>query len=429
MTKLLIIFIILSLLTVGVILDSRFSISRKLLLIIFNIVQIFIYEYLDTLPILLLKDMFWFSVLLNCAFIWHVLILSWLLEVLLKYDYKKGVFFISRLSLFTSLSFIRLILCEFLLIIEMINHYSDKMTRFYTQNKSKISDVLWFDLIFYFVDVIILGFLRINDYFIKGFLFYSLLLLGKNETIDYKSTAFIKFVVIFVIVLILAFYLNLPRIYLIWIFYILYEFIMIFVESIKYLRLCIDNSIIFFGNKPFSFIRYFLGFIKQELIVKLRKNIFGDKWKLIYNSEIYLDYYCFIEDIDWFGCYDLACGSVIKFNVYDILEIFYFKENLRIYIYGKLIFRMWDGVIVSDDVFEQFIKDYNLKITLVEFKNFVYPKLKSLEDGVIGCEEFLKDGLVEFKLFSPEQDNNSLYEFLFGLRYGNYYFYIDATHA
>jgi hypothetical protein len=59
----------------------------------------------------------------------------------------------------------------------------------------------------------------------------------------------------------------------------------------------------------------------------------------------------------------------------------------------------------------------------------VYPKLKSLEDGVIGCEEFLKDGLVEFKLFSPEQDNNSLYEFLFGLRYGNYYFYIDATHA
>jgi hypothetical protein len=58
MTKLLIIFIILSLLTVGVILDSRFSISRKLLLIIFNIVQIFIYEYLDTLPILLLKDMF-----------------------------------------------------------------------------------------------------------------------------------------------------------------------------------------------------------------------------------------------------------------------------------------------------------------------------------------------------------------------------------
>jgi hypothetical protein len=62
--------IILILVLLGIIKDERFSLFRKSVLILLILIQIIIYKYLGFVPILILKDLFWYSVVLNISFIW-----------------------------------------------------------------------------------------------------------------------------------------------------------------------------------------------------------------------------------------------------------------------------------------------------------------------------------------------------------------------
>lgn len=87
---------------------------------------------------------------------------------------KKGMFFISRLSLVISLSFIRLILCELLLIIEMNCHYSDKMTCFNTQIKFFVVDTS-------FNSLMLIAEIPCNMCFDKSIFFGSIFVLVFND--------------------------------------------------------------------------------------------------------------------------------------------------------------------------------------------------------------------------------------------------------
>ena len=56
-------------LTVGIFVDKRFNLKRKLFLLLLLVIQLLVYYYLELIPILLIKDLFWYSLLLNMCYI------------------------------------------------------------------------------------------------------------------------------------------------------------------------------------------------------------------------------------------------------------------------------------------------------------------------------------------------------------------------
>jgi hypothetical protein len=56
--------------------------------------------------ILIIQDMFWYSLLMLGSFIWHVLILNWLYKVCEKVGWDYGCYIVSRWSLLTSLTIV-----------------------------------------------------------------------------------------------------------------------------------------------------------------------------------------------------------------------------------------------------------------------------------------------------------------------------------
>lgn len=94
-------------------------------------------------------------------------------------------------SLCTSLSLIRLLLCECLLIVNLSYYYTAGVISHFNKGKKKVQDFLGVDLIFHILRFFILGLLNINNYFMKSFGYYSLFILGKNSNINYKSKEFV----------------------------------------------------------------------------------------------------------------------------------------------------------------------------------------------------------------------------------------------
>ena len=86
-----------------VITDDRFSINRKIFFIFLTLSFWLISFFIDKAPILLIKDLFWYSLVLNGSFIFHVLILNRLFEYSWKNHYEYAGFVISRISYFCSL--------------------------------------------------------------------------------------------------------------------------------------------------------------------------------------------------------------------------------------------------------------------------------------------------------------------------------------
>jgi len=56
--------------------DNRFNLKRKIIFIIINIIFIIFSLIINKSPILIIKDLFWYSLILNISLIFHVLILD-----------------------------------------------------------------------------------------------------------------------------------------------------------------------------------------------------------------------------------------------------------------------------------------------------------------------------------------------------------------
>lgn len=96
--------IIMFVLTSGIFIDKRFNYKSRLIMIFILLLQFLVYFYLDLIPIILVKDLFWYALVLNISFIWYVLILHWLFEISLYYKWDYLCYLFSRLSLITSLT-------------------------------------------------------------------------------------------------------------------------------------------------------------------------------------------------------------------------------------------------------------------------------------------------------------------------------------
>ncbi len=146
------------LLLLGLIFDSRININRKLLIIFLMFILWIISVYINKIPYLIIKDLFWYSVILNISFIFHVLILSWIYRICWLNRWEYSCYIISRISFTLSLSFIIYILRRFSL-------------KFYFKDK------LIFKIGYYFLMVLLL----ILRYFVNTFHKYVVFIMGLNK--------------------------------------------------------------------------------------------------------------------------------------------------------------------------------------------------------------------------------------------------------
>ena len=392
------------LLLIGIIWDDRFSISRKLIFIFLCIIQFLLYMYLEIIPLLLIKDLFWFSVCLNICFIWHVLILNWLMTLLGGYnDISKIIYYIiSRISLVSSLTFVQLILCEVWLFFGLIGSYDFGCKNYWKidlkwHNKILSYDSIFLSLIKSFIFILI----KTTNYFINIFNNYSLLLLGKNDKLNWKSYKFLFHILIFLLLFMISILTNIPRLYFVWGIYIFLDLIIKIKSSFMYLYdlyKC-DKLNEWYNN------RYF-----YVIFSALCSNLYGDissyqvKFNLIYNKELYLDYYCYIIDLNW--------SESWRFNIYDICDIFIYREDIREWIYAKYFIT---NILPDDmkfyyknDVLD-FINEYDLDLDIDLFYKKIYPNYyEGLNDS-----SKLEMLIERYSTWSQENFKMTLKEFIF----------------
>ena len=201
------IFIMFSL-TIGIFIDKRFNWKSHILILLIFIIQVIVYLYLELIPILLIKDLFWYSVVLNICFIWHVLVLHWCFEISLKYKWDYGCYLFSRISIITSLTGIYWIFNWISFLVNWIGEYFHWI--FFleraSKNLNKIELLIWkFIDIKYFINLIISIFKSILLYFMTIFNNYSLLILGKTSNPFWEQP--LKFYLSFIIFFLISIYL------------------------------------------------------------------------------------------------------------------------------------------------------------------------------------------------------------------------------
>lgn len=391
------------LLLIGIIWDDRFLISRKLIFIFLCIIQFLLYMYLEIIPLLLIKDLFWFSVCLNICFIWHVLILNWLMILLGSYNdtFKIIYYIISRISLVSSLTFIQLILCEVWLFFGLIGSYDFGCKNYWKIDLKWHNKILSYDsMLLLLLKLSVLIPLKITNYFINIFNNYTLILLGKNININWKSWTFFFSILIFILLFIISILTNIPRLYIIWVLYIVLDIIKKFKDSFLSLYALFSNNLLGDYQNRYVyviFLEFYNSFIRDVSCYEV-------KFNLIYNKELYLDYYCYIIDLNWVYSW--------KFNIYDICDIFIYREDIREWIYAKYFIT---NILPDDmkfyyknDVLD-FINEYDLDLDLDLFYKKIYPNYYEGLDDLSKLEMLIE----RYSTWSQENFKMTLKEFIF----------------
>jgi len=107
--------------------NERFLFSRKFLFFFIILFSLLFSYYMNKIPYLIIKDLFWYSLILNCSFIFHVLILDRLFYWCWQYHYEYLGFIISRISFtfsFSCLLSLLRILIEKLIIYQIFIKYN-----------------------------------------------------------------------------------------------------------------------------------------------------------------------------------------------------------------------------------------------------------------------------------------------------------------
>ena len=232
-------------LIVLVITDDRFSTKRKYLFFFLTLMFWIISFYINKAPMLIIKDLFWYSLVLNGSFIFHVLILSRLFNYCWKNHYEYAGFLVSRISFLCSLSGLIYIIkiiqdqSNFLFVYKswepedtnyLISYYDIKITnkklliinlmqKFFNKY-NKIENIHWkfvryFQYFLWFI-------LSILIYFSLLFHNYSLILMGKNKTSYTKEELIIK-ISFFLLLFLISIIIGISRLYIIWILVIITE--------------------------------------------------------------------------------------------------------------------------------------------------------------------------------------------------------------
>ena len=367
----------------GLYYDSRIKLNRKFLIILIFIILWLISIYIDKVPYLIIKDLFWYSLVLNGSFIIHVLILSWIYRICWLNKWEYICFVISRISFIFSLSFIVYLL-----------HICNYILFSYIDNK-KINLYIFLNIIYYIINVINL----ILRYFIIIFHNYVIFLMGLNEKkeiefIDniinkYKIFEFIVFTLSISIII------GYPRLYIIWIFYFLKKGFDIYI--IKY------NSLL---NKEFNFFKKLNSLWIEELLnvpsKTLYKNIeikqidiIAEIYKKPYYNFFMFDLFkfLFIEG-KYIGCHDIEKLEKSKFPLKTPFKFYSWIEIMKEYYNNRdIVYEYFDVCIPSNKYYWRSVKErYDDLMRMCEDINLDKSKYNLISDEL---PEYLTYDLVK----------------------------------
>lgn len=231
-----------------IITDNRFLFNRKIIFIFILIVLFILSFYINKAPYEIIKELFWYSLLLNSSFIFHTLICDRLFHYCWKNHYEYLGFIISRISFTLSLwginywvsklrGFLLFFFDDFYTSYEYeqnlhLNNIWIKYAYFYVTYMRTNKLIL---LIFKVFCKLIINFNTLVQLICINFSLifhnYSLLILGLKKK-EWNTRIIYKFLIQFSILFSISIIIGLPRLYIIWILQIIIECYNIF--NLKY---------------------------------------------------------------------------------------------------------------------------------------------------------------------------------------------------
>lgn len=331
------ILIFLFIIWIGICFDKRFSLNRKVLMPILFI--LFILILLILRGNFLINELFWYSIILNTSFIFHVCICDWLYRLFEYYKLEYLSFIITRISFILSLSFI-MYLCERIIIKILIYSKKEKSKR------KKIFDLI-FKLVLYLITLIELILL----FFINLFSNYTHLVLGSKI---FKSNIIIVIKVLsflLITAIISIFILGIPRLYFIW-FLLIFSYIYKLLKKYKI-------------NKKF--------WVNMQTDIEEKIEILENDYK---NENTGLFNYGFIEYINL--THKLLNDKI--YNFYSpftylprkILILTYIKSYCKSYKINESNYYIYDIYVISS-------LEKSKKLFLINNDEFIYWELKILK--------------------------------------------------
>lgn len=353
-----VIFNILSILIllITIIINEKFTKVRKIIFILICVCQYIIYIYLDLIIILLIKDLFWYSVILNMAFIWHHLILISLYNIYEKRKNDYMCYIISRIDLLTSLSLISIIIRWIFLVIWRYYTYCKDCYNVISEEDITSSK---YCIIFCWINIIDIIFAVINNilnYFIRIFSLYSLYIMGLKKIKWSLNKELINNILFIILFIILSLLLGVPRIYLIWIYLVVISIYKKIKTALKYSY--IDKKVIFMIKFWYNFLSYIsLGFFDD-----FRRYPSTEHW-YIFDYDIYNDYLCFLDNNTW-----LSGDGYYLFDLCDVCDIFIYQKGYRMKINTLWVGHMCDpGFMEFDEILgQENIINYKIKCNIKE---------------------------------------------------------------
>lgn len=358
-------FIIIIEITFGVILDKRFIIKRKLLLVVSLIFISIIIHFYNLIPNILIKEFFWYTVIVYVSFIFHVLIMVWLYNYYYKRRNEYMCFIVSRISYIFSLWF----LVVFLTRIDMFfrNFHYDlvvgcKDSR-YEKYIDKLAYMIW-RIIHIIIPITFIIKIMLR-FFIINFNNFSLFLLGKNKEKLLKREL-IKIFFVFIIFFFISIFLGIKRLYLFWIWLIMRRLYEVFIAEKKlgFPTYHINTLVYKYYESNTSYI---------NRIFSLYKEIYTDLMvfdinKFLLNEHLYL----LSEKFDSDMAYDY------------VFEEFPFKI--------KELFKFYPWILTKDKYLEILVKVYteNFGLSFQEIsknKNILYNLSSIKEKSIIEYKE------------------------------------------
>jgi hypothetical protein len=351
--------------------DDRFSLKKKMIFIIISFFFLALSIFIEKTPILIIKDLFWYSLTLNIGFIFHVLILDrifyWAWKNRKTENKKKKErmeylgFIISRISFTFSI-------WGFMYFIKESMYY---FILSYIYKYFYIYDNKYMKKIYNFFHIIKYIILLILIYFSTIFHNYSnLLLSGNNNKITIKII--LNNLLFFLIFFIIAIIIGIPRLYIIWIFYGLlelykiltfkYDYFLYTSEKLNDLRKRnFKNKIIFILNNEWlsSFEScYEQKFEELDLISKTiyHKFFIFDLIKFINRNKFSGKYYEY-----WFSI-PIKDKQKYEFPINKIYKFYLWEELVKGYIeliYNANLIESFDGTVDITEELTEFINLIN----------------------------------------------------------------------
>lgn len=392
-----IIYIILIIVFFLVLTDHRIDLKRKTFFIIINILFFNLSIIIEKAPYLIIKDLFWYSLILNISFIFHILILerifiwAWRKRKFSRYkeNFEYLAFLISRISYTCSLwgliYFLQKLIYEITWFLDSWdlsfhkynNKYLDeeinknrypyrwKYVKFY--NEKIINNKLGKSLMSININIkkIFNIFFLILFFFSKNFHNYTAFLLGKNKKLNWKEI--FKSICLFLFFFIISLCLGVPRLYIIWIFLALWE---------------LYNILTF----------------KYDKLFRGEYNLLNLKDKLLYINEKGLYYLTTVSlEFKYSYLYNISKDIYSKFFMFDLIKFIYNKYTGR---YCSLLMTyLGDDLYPIDKVYRFYLWEELIK----GYLNFYSKNLNNEFDEII-----IKECLVLIKLINA--DENLLYK-------------------